>query len=200
MALIPQRHAPARGPASQRILPATLGASLKRLAVEKLPSGQGTDLAVRDSNTGFTFFNIQGHQYHYDAAAQSLAITNGRLRFKRVCPSARSPVGGWRSRRNNFHRSGNATRRDYSRCQWPTPVSSLPPMQHAVTPNTPVLVPGPDVIVGDLESVEQPQGAVNGNFVGLGVGTVRVTTATSQLTGTHSKYPAPCYSTKSVTA
>jgi hypothetical protein len=60
-------------------LPAALDASLKQLVVEKLPSGQGFDLAVRDSNTGFTFFNIQGHQYDYDAAAQSLAITNGRL-------------------------------------------------------------------------------------------------------------------------
>src|SRR5439155_19428961 len=60
-------------------LPLQLGASLKQLAVEKLPSGQGADLAVRDSNTGFTFFNIQGHHYDYDPAAQSLAITNGRL-------------------------------------------------------------------------------------------------------------------------
>ena len=72
MALIPQRR-------FRSALPAPLGASLKQLAVEKLPSGQGSDLAVRDSNTGFTFFNIQGHQYDYDAAAQSLAITNGRL-------------------------------------------------------------------------------------------------------------------------
>ena len=70
MALIPQ---------NVPTLPASLGASLKQLAVEKLPSGQGTDLAVRDSNTGFTFFNIQGNQYNYDPAAQSLAITNGRL-------------------------------------------------------------------------------------------------------------------------
>jgi hypothetical protein len=60
-------------------LPAALSASLKQLVVEKLPSGQGSDLAVRDSNTGFTFFKIQGHQYAYDSAAQSLAITNGRL-------------------------------------------------------------------------------------------------------------------------
>src|SRR4029453_18780154 len=60
-------------------VPGALGASLKQLVIEKLPSGQGFDLAVRDSNTGFTFFNIQGHQYDYDAAAQSLAITNGRL-------------------------------------------------------------------------------------------------------------------------
>ena len=34
---------------------------------------------MRDGNTGFTFFNVEGHQYDYDAAAQSLSITNGRL-------------------------------------------------------------------------------------------------------------------------
>src|SRR6266850_3831250 len=33
-------------------LPVALGASLKQLVVEKLPSDQGYDLAVRDSNTG----------------------------------------------------------------------------------------------------------------------------------------------------
>ena len=60
-------------------LPAALRSSLKRLTVEKLPSGQGFDLAVRDSNTGFTFFNIEGHQYNYDATAQSFTITGGRL-------------------------------------------------------------------------------------------------------------------------
>ena len=60
-------------------LPAALGASFKQLVVEKLPSGQGFDLAVRDGNTGFTFFNVEGHQYEYNAAAQSLAITNGLL-------------------------------------------------------------------------------------------------------------------------
>src|SRR5438874_7633283 len=82
MALVPVAAAvPAAGASVSQAtrLPLQLGASLKQLAVEKLPSGQGADLAVRDSNTGFTFFNIQGHQYDYDPAAQSLAITNGRL-------------------------------------------------------------------------------------------------------------------------
>src|SRR5262252_8614956 len=60
-------------------LPSALRSSLKRLTVEKLPSGQGFDLAVRDSNTGFTFFNIEGHQYNYDAAARSFTISGGRL-------------------------------------------------------------------------------------------------------------------------
>src|SRR5438445_10852698 len=60
-------------------LPGTLGASLHQLLIEKLPSDRGHDLAVRDADTGFTFFNVEGHQYNYDAKAQSLSITNGRL-------------------------------------------------------------------------------------------------------------------------
>src|SRR5882672_1991747 len=60
-------------------LPAALGASLKQLVIEKLPSDRGFDLAVRDGNTGFTFFNVEGHQYNYDANAGLLSITNGRL-------------------------------------------------------------------------------------------------------------------------
>jgi len=60
-------------------LPTSLSASIDHLVVAKLPSGDGFDLAVRDSNTGFTFFNIQGHQYDYDANAQLLRITGGRL-------------------------------------------------------------------------------------------------------------------------
>src|SRR6478609_11753919 len=60
-------------------LPVALGASLKQLAIEKLSSGEAFDLAVRDGKTGFTFFNIEGHQYEYDANGQSLGITGGRL-------------------------------------------------------------------------------------------------------------------------
>src|SRR5690242_4982840 len=60
-------------------LPNPLRGSLRQLVLEKLPSGGGFDLAVRDSNTGFTFFNIQGQHYDYDANAQSLAITSGKL-------------------------------------------------------------------------------------------------------------------------
>src|SRR5260370_1677165 len=46
----------------------------------------------------------------------------------------------------------------------------MPPIQHAVAPGVPNLVPGPDVIVGDLESVEQAGN--DAASVGLGVGTV----------------------------
>jgi len=66
-------------PQNSTTLPAALSASLNQLVVEKLPSGEAFDLAVRDGKTGFAFFNIEGHQYDYDAGAQSLRITDGRL-------------------------------------------------------------------------------------------------------------------------
>src|SRR5437870_2004998 len=65
MALVPQVRA-------IPTLPAALAASVKQLVVEKLPSNEAFDLAVRDAKTGFTYFNIEGHQYDYDAKAQSL--------------------------------------------------------------------------------------------------------------------------------
>src|SRR5437867_5566893 len=70
---------PAGVNASGYSLPAALGASLQQLVIEKLPSDRGFDLAVRDNNTGFTFFNVEGHHYDYDADAKALSITNGRL-------------------------------------------------------------------------------------------------------------------------
>src|SRR5205823_8767317 len=50
-----------------------------QLILEKLPSGEQFDLAVHDAKTSFTFFNIEGHQYDYDANANLLSIHSGRL-------------------------------------------------------------------------------------------------------------------------
>jgi hypothetical protein len=156
-------------------LPAALNSSLKRLRVEKLSSGQGFDLAVRDSNTGFTFFNIEGHQYNYDAAAQSLSITGGRLLLSKQFAKALgipSDAGSW---------AGTIS---IGAAMQPIQIDQLvngetksivmPPLQHAAGPGTPTLVPGPDVIVGEIEAVEQATdfGGHNGDFVGIGVGTV----------------------------
>ena len=49
---------------------------LQSLVIEKLPLDQPYDLAVCDIETGFTFFNVEGGQYDYDANAQALSITN----------------------------------------------------------------------------------------------------------------------------
>src|SRR6266581_3424479 len=60
-----------------------LAESLRQLVIEKLPSDAAFDLAVRDGKTGFTFFNIEGHQYAYDPNAQFLTITDGNLVFSK---------------------------------------------------------------------------------------------------------------------
>jgi hypothetical protein len=167
MALIPSRSG---GLQSAVSLPAALSASLKQLAVEKLPSGQGADLAVRDSNTGFTFFNIQGHQYDYDPAAQSLAITNGKLIVSKELANTmgRPATAGAIAGTISIGAVMQPIQIDQV-VNGETKSMVMPPMRHAVGPATPSLVPGPDVIVGDIEDVDQ-QGS-NATQVGLAIGT-----------------------------
>jgi hypothetical protein len=167
MALIP---ATGVGAAGYSNLPAPLSSSLKRLTVEKLPSGQGFDLTVRDSNTGFTFFNIEGHQYSYDATAQSFSITGGRLLISKQfagtlgIPSEAGSLAGTIS-------IGAAMQPiEITHLANGQPQSMvMPPLHHATGPGTTTLVPGPDVIVGDIEDVSQMGN--NATQVGLAIGT-----------------------------
>jgi hypothetical protein len=151
-------------------LPAALRSSLKRLTMEKLPSGHGFDLAVRDGNTGFTFFNVEGHQYSYDATAQSLKITGGRLilskEFARTVGV--SSEAGSLAGTISMGAAMQPIQVDHL-VKGETKSMVLPPVQHPVGPGVPNLVPGPDVIVGDVEDVDQ-QGS-NGTQVGLAIGT-----------------------------
>src|SRR6478609_3010848 len=153
-----------------RNLPAALRSSLKRMTVEKLPSGQGFDLAVRDSNTGFTFFNIEGHQYNYDATAQSLSITGGRLLIsKQFASTLGIPLEAGSLAGTIAIGAAMQSIQIDELVRGETKSIVMPPIQHAVSPGAP-LVPGPDVIVGDLESVVQA--GSDSTSVGLGVGTV----------------------------
>ncbi len=161
MALIPQ---------NVPTFPGALSASLRQLAVEKLPSGQGSDLAVRDSNTGFTFFNIQGHQYDYDPAAQSLAITNGKLLISKELANAMGRPSDAGAIAGTISIGAVMQPIEITQVANGQPQSVvMPPMQHATGPAVPNLVPGPDVIVGDIEDVDQ-QGS-NATQVGLAIGT-----------------------------
>jgi len=151
-------------------LPAALRSSLKRLAVEKLPSGQAFDFAVRDGNTGFTFFNIEGHQYDYDAAARSFTISGGRLlvskQFASILgiPSQSGSLAGTIS----IGAAMQPIQIDQI-VSGETKSMVMPPMQHSGSPEVPNLVPGPDVIVGNIEDVDQMGTA--GTQVGLAIGT-----------------------------
>src|SRR5438093_5284487 len=163
MALIPQQSI---------VLPSLLGASIKQLIVEKLPSGQQFDLAVRDAKTSFAFFNIEGHEYDYDAPAQLLSIHGGRLlisnEFAKALgrPADASVVAGKIS---------------VGAAMQPVEVTQLvngeiksvvmPPLGSANGRETPTLVPGPDVIVGELPEMAQYGNDTVNHLVGLGVGT-----------------------------
>src|SRR5438132_8609253 len=158
MALIP-----AEINASGYSLPAALGASLQQLVIEKLPSDRGFDLAVRDGNTGFTFFNVEGHHYDYDANARALSITNGRLLVSKEFadalgrPSDAGSIVGQIS---------------VGAAMQPVEIDQLVngEPQSAVMPGVGT-VPGPDVIVGDLIGLEQSQSGSVGGRVGLALGT-----------------------------
>src|SRR6266576_187562 len=161
MALVPQ---------NVLALPSTLGASIDQLVVEKLPAGGQFDLAVRNAKTGFTFFNVEGQNYDYETAGQLLTITGGRLFISKEFANALDRPSDAGAMVGKI--SVGATMR-------PIEVQTLvngeaqsvvmPPLRGARGPGTPTLVPGPDVLVGELP--EMAQYGSNGNFVGLGIGT-----------------------------
>jgi hypothetical protein len=159
MALVPQ-NAPA--------LPTALGASLNRLVVEKLSSGQGFDLAVRDGNTGFTFFNVQGHQYDYDPSANSFAISGGRLLVSKEFANALGSPSDANAEAGTISVGAVMQPTEVTQVANGQPQSiTMPSLQHAVGSDTPSA--GPDVIVGDIEDVSQMGSA--GTQVGLAIGT-----------------------------
>jgi hypothetical protein len=172
MALVPQSSASAgvNAPGYSN-LPATLSASINQLVVEKLPSGERFDLAVRDARTGFTFFNIEGHQYDYDAKGQLLSIQGGRLLMSKQFADAlgRSADEGLAVGKISLGASMRPI--EITQLVRGEPKSLvMPALRGAASGAKPAaLVPGPDVIVGDIEAVDQMGN--NATQVGLAIGT-----------------------------
>jgi hypothetical protein len=173
MALVPESEA-------ALALPAALAASLKQLVIEKRPSDAAFELAVRDGKTGFTFFNIEGHQYDYDPNAQSLSITGGNLivsqEFANALgqPSAAGATVGKISIGTTMQPIEIRTILNGKiQSVIMPPLRGLPRRSEAQVgvagADAPTLVAGPDVIVGVLP--EMAQYGSNGSFVGLGIGT-----------------------------
>src|ERR1700751_2665172 len=68
-------------------LPAVLRNSANQLVIEKPASSDGVDLVVRDSKSGSVLYNIEGHQYNYDAGKHLLTVIGGGvLEKKRASP------------------------------------------------------------------------------------------------------------------
>ena len=169
VALVPQSR-----PTS--LLPAAFAASLKQLAVEKLSAGERFDLTVKDARTSLRFFNVEGHEYHYDSNARLLTIEGGRLliadEFARALgrPSdAGAIVGkiaiGVAMQPVEIQTVVNGAIR-----------SAVIPSLHQPLAGT---TPGPDVIVGDLPVIQQFGTA--GTQVGLAIATTSCNAGTEDL-------------------
>jgi len=154
---------------NSRVLPEPLNASANQLVIEKLASDAGFDLAVRDGKTGFPFFNIEGHQYEYAAAARSLQIKSGRLLISEELakklgrPADAGVVVGEISISTTLYPIEVTTVVNGAA------QSAFLPARSGGGQEVPDFVAGPDVIVGDLPSMSQF--GSSGTRVGVAVGT-----------------------------
>jgi hypothetical protein len=150
--------------------PAALSASLDQLVVGKLPSGAAFELAVRDGKTGFVFFNIEGNLYDYDVNAQLLTITGGRLIISKEFANALGRPSDAGSVVGKISVGAAMQPIEITQRANGEPTSVvMPSLRSAAGREVPTLVHGPDVIVGELPSLEQFGAA--GTQVGLAVGT-----------------------------
>lgn len=148
------------------VFPGSLNASYQSLVVENTLPGEAYEFAVRDAKSGFTFFNIEGHEYSYDGNTRELNIKGGRMLLS---PEYASELGRADEAGKIYgHININATMR---------PIEVQQVIEDEVVSN--VLpgtspeaggVPGPDVIVGDVIGLAQ-FGSAAGTQVGLAVGT-----------------------------
>jgi hypothetical protein len=160
-------------------LPSLLMASINQLALEKLPSSEQFDLAVRDTKSGFTFFNIDRNQYDYDANGQLLSIQGGRLLISKEFADALGRPADAGSAVGKI--SVSATMRPIEITQLVNgEVKSvvMPPLK-GLAGERPTQATGPDVIVGDMPDMEQFGSA--GTQVGLAVATTSCNNGTEPL-------------------
>ena len=164
MALIPAEvdSVEATVPAAGMALLQATRLPLQSLVVEKLPLDQRYDLAVRDSSTGFTFFNVEGGQYDYDANAQTLSVTDGRLLISKEFANALGRPSDTGALVGKI---------SVGAAMQPIEIDQVVngELKSAVMPAVGTQ-PGPDVIVGDLSGLAQFDNAV-GTQVGLAVAT-----------------------------
>ena len=150
-------------------LPQALNASIGQLVVEKTSPEEPYDIVVRDAKRGFTFFNIEGGRYHYDAHAQLLSISGGRLLVSKEFaesfgrPSDAGAVAG--------EISIGATMQSIEITQLDENGDVKSARLPALNQPGILVIPGPDVIVGDLIGLDQSDnGSILGR-VGLALGT-----------------------------
>ncbi len=158
MGIIPQNSA---------ALPAKLNSAYQQLVIETTPWGEPYDLVVRDKKTGFAFFNIEGEIFDYDSRQHLFTVQMGRLLLSKEFaaelgrPSEAGAVIG-KIDISATMRPIEVTKYDNGEVK-----SDVLP---ALNNSNPLLISGPDVVVGDLSGLAQ-FGSSSGTQVGLAVGT-----------------------------
>ena len=153
-------------PAGNTAVSGKLGASISQLVVESTAFGSHYSLVLRDAKTGFAYFNVEGHEYLYQPHGRFLSIRGGRLLISKEYAEelGRSGDAGRWIGEVSMDLSMRAI--EVTKVVDGNVVSDTLPASPAVG-----TVPGPDVVVGDLNGLYQPSGTVNGTQVGLAVGT-----------------------------
>ncbi|MGI8819626.1 MAG: hypothetical protein ACR2ID_01945 [Chthoniobacterales bacterium] len=165
-------------PMDSESVPEPLHASLRNLAVEKMPSENAFEFAVRDSATGFVFFNIDRNSYSYDASTHALSLGNARLLVSsELAKQLGRPAD-----------AGTAIGTiSITAAMYPIEVATVVNgnVQSATMPTVPLppdptaFNAGPDVIVGDMPSMDQAGSF--GGMVGLEIGTTSCNTGNVEL-------------------
>jgi hypothetical protein len=169
IALVPQ------GPPVS-LLPSLLATSVKQLVVEKLPAESACDMAVRDAKTGFTFFKIEGHQYDYNPRGQLLDLVGGRLLMSKGFAAALGRPADANSAVGKISIKARMQPIEVTQLINGEPKSMVMPALPNPNPGT---TPGPDVIVGDLPTMQQFGSA--GTQVGVAIATTSCNAGTIDL-------------------
>ncbi|HEX8069051.1 MAG TPA: hypothetical protein VF546_03805 [Pyrinomonadaceae bacterium] len=163
MGLVPLNVAP---------VPAQLQASYRQLVIESTAWGAPYELVVRDGSTGFVFFNIEGHEYDYNADRHALGFQSARLLLSREFAEALGRPGEAGSIVGKISLAATMRAIEITRVANGEVESDVMPARLGSGKQQPAAgsVPGPDVIVGDLSGLTQPD-ASSGTQVGLAVAT-----------------------------
>jgi hypothetical protein len=148
-------------------LPAKLSSSYRQLVVENTVWGEQYELVVRDKNTGFVFFNIEGHEYEYEAGSKVLNIKAGRLLISKEFAAEIGNKSKEGTIVGEISISANMHPIEITQVVDGEVKSDVLPAMNSPESGS---VPGPDVVVGDLTGLAQ-FGAASGTQVGLAVGT-----------------------------
>jgi hypothetical protein len=146
-------------------LPAKLAPSSGQFLVEHLEFGNHYDLVVRDAHSGFVYFNVEGYEYDFEPVTDTLMIRGGRMLLSTEFAKELGRGAEAGTVVGELNIAARMRPVEVQVIQEGELVADKLPAEDPIGG-----VPGPDVIVGDLNGLAQ-FGSQAGTQVGLAVGT-----------------------------